>query len=139
MSVEVSSHKTRNGFRHEAMLWVDGSPEPRVKINYLSRTWEAFEFQSVIRKAINRSRALTPERREAALSWRGPRDSFLSTVGACAAAMGLLCQDQSTANEAKARILRTIPGVTFPPDWNSLSVDEQQRRLDGAIAATRQS
>ena len=137
VSVECSYHKTRNGFRHEAVLWVDGSPDPRVKINYINRTWESFKYQSVIHKAILRSRTLGDERREQALAWQGPRDNFLSTVGAAAAVLSLLCEDRDDANRAKASILRAVPGIEFPSDWDSLSAEEQQRRLDGAIAAMK--
>lgn len=131
--VEVSYHKTRNGFRHEAVLWVGGVPEKMVKINYLNRTWESFEYQSVIRKAIGNSRLLTQEEREAATAWawKGPRDNFLPTIAAAASAMSLLFENMVDANRFKTRILRSVPGIVMP-------ADEQQRRLDAALNTLRQ-
>lgn len=42
------SEKTKNGFRHKAVLG-----DNQVKINYYNRTWETFMFESVLRKLMN--------------------------------------------------------------------------------------
>jgi hypothetical protein len=59
------SVKTRNGFKHVAYLrlpiinnnFVNGIEFleiDSVKINYLNRTWESFQFESVIKKLITK-------------------------------------------------------------------------------------
>jgi hypothetical protein len=45
--------KTRSGFRHIAVLHKNGLESARAKCTYLNRTWEAYEFESVLIKIIN--------------------------------------------------------------------------------------
>lgn len=45
--------KTRNGFKHVCAVYNDatGSKLFETKICYLNRTWESYEFESVLNKA----------------------------------------------------------------------------------------
>jgi len=45
----------------------------------------------------------------------------------------LLCDTQKEKNDWKKRMINTVDGISFPDDWDELSEDEKQRRLDGAI------
>lgn len=45
--------RTRNGFAHVCRLYIDGVRFTEAKINYLNRTWERYEFQSVMRRAVD--------------------------------------------------------------------------------------
>lgn len=45
--------KTRNGFKHEATLHKNGFEIAKTKCCYLNRTWECFEYESVLVKIIN--------------------------------------------------------------------------------------
>jgi hypothetical protein len=49
------SEGTRSGFRHLASLFRDGSEIASTKICYINRTWEAYQFASVLQNLINRS------------------------------------------------------------------------------------
>ena len=44
---------TRSGFRHVATLLKNGSEIAKTKICYYNRTWEAYEFESVLLKLID--------------------------------------------------------------------------------------
>jgi len=44
--------KTRNGFKHEATILKNGSEVGFAKVNYLNRTWEAYEYQTAIKKLL---------------------------------------------------------------------------------------
>jgi hypothetical protein len=44
--------KTRYGFRHLATLCFNGRDIARAKCCYYNRTWERFEFETVINKVI---------------------------------------------------------------------------------------
>jgi len=60
----------------------------------------------------------------------------LKTVAMVAALGSVLCQDQKSANDWKARMLKAGlegSGLIMPEDWDGLSEDEKERRLDGAI------
>jgi hypothetical protein len=45
---------TRNGFKHESALLINGLfAIIKVKINYINRTWERFQFESSMKKLIS--------------------------------------------------------------------------------------
>jgi hypothetical protein len=44
---------TRSGFRHVATLLRNGSEIAKTKICYQNRTWESYEFESVLLKLID--------------------------------------------------------------------------------------
>jgi ribosome maturation protein Sdo1 len=48
--IHLESIKTRGGFKHEATRVKNGLEDFKVKINYINRTWESYEFKSVITK-----------------------------------------------------------------------------------------
>jgi hypothetical protein len=52
-SVVCNFESTRSGFRHIAVLHKNGYEIARAKCTYLNRTWEAYEFETVILKVID--------------------------------------------------------------------------------------
>lgn len=44
---------TRSGFKHTAILYKNGLLVFETKICYLNRTWESFEYESVLKKVID--------------------------------------------------------------------------------------
>ena len=46
--VACESQSTRSGFRHVAILLKNGCEVARTKVCYLNRTWEAYEYQTVL-------------------------------------------------------------------------------------------
>lgn len=57
---EVKS--TRNGFNHECTLYAlygqNGVGIDTVKVNYINRTWERFEFETCLKKLIDKNQYL---------------------------------------------------------------------------------
>ena len=51
-NIVCNSEGTRNGFRHIAVLHKNGFEIARAKTCYLNRTWECFQFESVLNKII---------------------------------------------------------------------------------------
>jgi hypothetical protein len=51
-TVVCESQNTRSGFRHVAVLMDNDYEVYRTKITYQNRTWERYEFQSVLYKLI---------------------------------------------------------------------------------------
>jgi hypothetical protein len=52
---------TRNGFKHAAHLFLGNNYEcEKTKVCYLNRTWESYEYQTVIHQLIDKSKFLTP-------------------------------------------------------------------------------
>jgi len=132
------SEKTRYGFRHVAELHKSGYEVARAKCCYYNRTWESYEFQSVIR-------SLLPKRFSPQLAGKymkkidamatGEINRRFGTVAAVAKLGELFCDKPEDKNAWKKRMLSTVPGVDFPDDFNALPEEEKQKRLDGAIAA----
>jgi len=54
-SVVCNSESTRSGFRHVATLCKNGVQVARAKCTYLNRTWECYEFESVLIEIIEKN------------------------------------------------------------------------------------
>jgi len=52
-SVVCNSESTRSGFRHIAVLHKNGYEIAREKALYQNRTWEAYEFETVLLKIVD--------------------------------------------------------------------------------------
>ena len=51
-NIVCNSESTRTGFRHVATLCKNGFGFAKAKCTYLNRTWEAYQFESVLVKII---------------------------------------------------------------------------------------
>jgi len=129
--------KTRTAFKHEATLLRDGREVEKVKICYLNRTWERFEFDSVLEK-------LADKTGEKAISkfvknrTSDRRTEQLKTVGTIAKLGEIFyAGDKKATNDWKARMLKAGlegKGLIMPEDWDQLSEEDKEARLNGAIA-----
>lgn len=63
IEVVCEYEKTRNGFRHLATLIYNGRDVETVKCTYQNRTWERYEFQTVLGKLADTSEFLSDEER----------------------------------------------------------------------------
>jgi len=54
-TVVCESRNTRTGFRHVAVLLRNGDEMYRTKVTYQNRTWESYQFESVLEKLITNS------------------------------------------------------------------------------------
>lgn len=65
LSILCESQDTRSGFRHVATILRDGfgTGYKPVKICYLNRTWESYQFQSVLHKLGEVGEGLNDEER----------------------------------------------------------------------------
>lgn len=52
-NIVCNSESTRYGFRHVASLHKNGIEFAKSKICYYNRTWESFEYKSILIKIIN--------------------------------------------------------------------------------------
>lgn len=139
--IECRSEKTRYGFRHLAFLY--DNQYNRIgtsKACYYNRTWESFEFQTVIRNVLQGCKWFD------AAAVRFIMESILdeatgrirrnfAMIGAIAKVGDLLCDKPAEKNNWKARMLKAgLPGIEMPENWAGLSEDEKSRRLDNTIA-----
>jgi hypothetical protein len=52
-NIVCNSEATRSGFKHTANLCKNGFSIYKTKILYYNRTWECFEFESILLKVID--------------------------------------------------------------------------------------
>lgn len=50
---------TRYGFKHVAKLFINGYEKDKAKVCYYNRTWEAYEFDTVIKMLLEKTDLLT--------------------------------------------------------------------------------
>ena len=131
---------SRDGFNHFAKLYIDGKEVDSKKVHYLNRTWERYEFQSVMQELVNESRELTPSQKKEAMDFlkEGHTDwSEFKTIAMVAKMGEVFGQTQKEQNDWKARMLKAgleNKGLQMPEDWGTLSEDEKQKRLDKVIS-----
>jgi hypothetical protein len=147
--------KTRNAFRHLAVAY-KWNPETqhwdevyRTKIPYQNRTWESYEYQSVLEKAIDgiNSNEIVLNAEEKAKAMDLARGKFeneerervnkqFGQVAAIAQLGEVFGNTPKEKNDWKARMIKAGfgEGVQIPEDWDTLSEEEKGKRLDKVIA-----
>jgi hypothetical protein len=129
--------KTRTGFKHEATLLRNGSEIDKTKVNYYNRTWESYEYETVIKKLLSKHfkdeqldnylKDIRTKQHEAV------NQEFRMT--AQVAKLGeLFGKDKKESNDWKKRMLKAgLEGLDFPDDWDGLSEEEKEIRLNNII------
>jgi len=130
--------KTRNGFKHEATLLRNGEEIISVKECYLNRTWESYEFETVLRKLLKKANILTEEERKdflenGRMKEKERVDNLFGTISMVAKIGEIMCDDKKSANDWKKRMITAGLPVTFPDDWETLSEEEKESRMNKAL------
>ena len=139
IEIVCDSESTRNGFRHIATLILDCNSVESAKCNYLNRTWESFEFQSVCKKLIEKSKVLSDDEKKFCNDWLdGDRTdwSAFKMTGMIAQLGEVFCDNQKDKNDWKARMIKAglgNRGLSMPDDWDSLDEETKTARLDAVI------
>ena len=132
--------KTRSGFRHVAVLTRNGREIDRTKCCYLNRTWESYEYETVISKLLVKTGMPESERKNLMEKFGGrshdETKATLSHVAMVARLGEVFGKTQKESNDWKARMLKaglSSSGLQMPEDWDTLTEDEKEHRLNGAI------
>lgn len=131
--------KTRTAFKHTATLLVNGKEQDSVKICYVNRTWESFEFESVIKELLDKTNFLAGKLRENFLKKASDNatkevNANFKTVANIANLSEVFCPDKKSKNDWKKRMLKAgLKGLILPDDWDTLSEDKKEIKLNGAI------
>jgi len=134
--IVCNSESTRNGFRHIAEYYIEGELVGKSKVCYQNRTWESFEFQTVISCLIdelNLDRELITSITSGKA--KSELDSNLKTVGTIASLGNLFCEDIKDKNAWKLRMIKAGvgSGLQLPSNWEELTEEEKELRLDKII------
>jgi len=124
--------KTRNGFKHEATLLKNGQSILTVKECYINRTWECYEFDTVLNKLAEKSGM--KEISEFVKNRKSDRDTDnLKSVGMIAKLGEIFATTTKDKNDWKLRMLKAgleNKGLFMPDDWDSLTEEEKEKRLN---------
>ena len=139
--VECSYKKTQYGFKHTAVLYRDGLAIGTTKSCYYNRTWESFEYESVLSRALCKFSIESKETQNQILkSFREGEtqrvNSMFSMIGTIAKLGDMLTDTQKEKNDWKSRILKAglgDKGLIMPEDWDTLSEKEKESRLNKCI------
>jgi hypothetical protein len=138
ITISCKAEKTRYGFRHLATLLKDGWIHGKAKACYYNRTWESFEFQSVIRDVAGKAQISADEKQQVLDYINKYKDeesaSLFRSIGMVAAMGSILTDNQKDANSWKARMIKAGLNLDIPDDWDTLGEDEKESRLNKVIA-----
>lgn len=132
ISITCEYKDTRSGFKHTAKLYTNGHYTTEVKVCYINRTWEAFEFDTVLDKLAKK--ANLPIISDFVKNrTRDSGTNLLKTVSNIAMLGSLLFDNEKDQNKFKANILKRAVNADFPDDFESLTEAEKSKRLNDAI------
>lgn len=138
INASCRSENTSYGFRHLCTIFKNGRDVGHAKATYYNRTWEAYEFQSVLKDAIN-SADLTPKEKAFAKKWvDGDRTDWSSfqMTGMIAGLGDIMTNNKKESNVWKKKMIQagmSNKGLSFPDDWDTLSEDVKKVRLDKVV------
>jgi hypothetical protein len=135
LEVVAESQKTRYGFRHIATLLKNGNEIDREKCCYYNRTWESYEFESVLEKLLENTKKLTGQERvefkDMIVSPNRTEDELkpFKTLGKVLKLGSLFNESKEDQNKFKKQCVQAM-GVDFPEDWDNLSEEEKEKRFN---------
>jgi hypothetical protein len=138
IKVDCESQKTRSGFRHLATLFIDGRKNTIAKCCYLNRTWERYEFQSVLSKVIGKTLLSDIDRKLCEEFIKGDHTDWsdMHTTGTIAMLGDIFGTNKKEKNDWKARMLKAglgNSGLIMPDDWEDLDENTKEERLNQVI------
>lgn len=139
IEIICKNEKARDGFRHRATLYVDGVQVDETTTHYQNRTWESYEFQSVMQKLIEKTSALSSEQKKSAFEWvkKDRTDwSDFKTTSAVARLGDVFGGTIKEKNDWKERMIKAgmgNKGLEIPDDWDKLTEKEKEKRLNLVI------
>lgn len=139
--IKCWSEKTSRGFRHLAEFYVDGELIEDAKVVYSNRTWEKYEFESVIEKMLGKIRnsdlaidkdGIMNKVEDQAL---GRVDDNMKTTAMVSSLGDVFGNTLKEKNDWKLRMIKAGmgDGLHHPDDWESLPEEEKAVRLDKII------
>lgn len=140
--IDCWTYETRSTWGHRANLVRNGRITMEAKVRYYNRTWESFTYESILYDVFRKAKIVSEEEQKRLFElWaKGYKDEVNAGFGmiAAVAKMGeLLCDNQKDKNDWKARMIKaglSDRGLIMPEDWDTLSEDEKERRLNGVIS-----
>ena len=141
--IEAETYETRYSWGHKAWLYVKGHEVDYKKITYYNRTWECYEFETILNSLVSDTKELRPRQKSIAkkliknefrVEDKKRVDKMFSGVAMVAAMGDILTSGIEESNTFKKKILKAgLPGLDIPSDWDNLSEEVKNERLNGVI------
>lgn len=142
----VARHEdARDGFNHTATLYIDGKAVDSAKVHYINRTWESYEFQTVMQKLVDKATELSSTEKEQAKKWlSGDRTDWsnFKTTARVASLGEVFGKTTKEKNDWKERMLKAglgNKGLEMPSDGGTLDEKTKAKRLDMVIKLAREA
>jgi hypothetical protein len=110
------------------------------KVCYLNRTWESFEYETVIVNLLKINSDILPKQtitkflKKQSGEYKKQANRMFSSIAMVAQIGNILCNDQKEKNDWKKRmVLAGLPELDIPEDWDLLSESEKENRLNNVI------
>jgi hypothetical protein len=133
LTVRAWWEDTRYGFRHLAQLIEGERTIGQAKACYYNRTWEQYDYQSVIHALIDNSslRNKNAAKKRIDAQALGEVDQSFKTLAAVMAVGEVLTDDLKESNDFKLRMLKAQfgNGLIIPADWDDLPEQDKATRL----------
>lgn len=141
LEIHCVSKGNKHGFTHRAVLWENEVKTLEAKSQYINRTWERFEFESVISKLLHRRKVFTADRIQEILNSFANEnhkeiDRTFKSIAMVAKMGDIFGQTPKEKNDWKERMLKAglgDMGLIMPDDWEELDEETKQARLDAVI------
>jgi len=110
----------------------DGISVYDTKVCYQNRTWERYEYETILKKVVNSYFTNNKQKEKflKVISINQHKDDTFKTVRAVCAIGQIFCKDLKERNNWDKRMFSTINGISFPDNWDNLSEEEKRTRLD---------
>lgn len=135
----AESEGTRYGFRHVVRLLKDGHEVDKKSVPYYNRTWESFEFESAMKSLLDKHPEIKEKTKEKFFAKAGGHyqakvESQFKTTASVASLGNVFGKSAKERADWKQRMLKaSLPELQIPEDWNKLSDEEREARLDKVI------
>lgn len=143
--IKCWSEKTSRGFRHLAEFYVDGQLIEDAKVVYSNRTWEKYEFESVIEDLLRKMDRPDIERQAIMGTVEnqalGRVNDNMKTIAMVSSLGDIFGTTDKERNDWKLRMIKAGmgEGLNIPDDWDTLSEEVKGERLDKMIEFMNES
>jgi len=137
--IVCKSERTRSGFRHIAEFYSNNSLIDTTKVTYQNRTWEKYEFETVISKLLEKMKKPIKEKQNimkiVEKQALGQIKDDFKTVAMVSSLGDIFCTTIKEKNDWKLRMIKAGmgEGLMLPNDWEYLDEEEKSMRLDKII------
>jgi len=139
-TIVCRAEKTSSGFRHIADFYRNGSVIDSAKVTYINRTWEKYDYETVIEKLLDK-RGISNTEKAGIMSKveaqaLGKVDTQFKSVAMVASLGDIFGKSPKEKNDWKLRMIKAglgDKGFEVPYDWETLSEEEKGKRLDKTI------